>query len=156
MLIFKALHVVFMFGAIAFLVGEATLFGIAIWRGDVPALAAMRRLAGRRPILGSSLFVVAIAFGLLTAATGPYDFLAGWLVAAYVLVVATLAISASPVVQRGFVGLGEKAAEAEAGQRSVEEVAGEMHAFRGTFALVVVANWILFAAVILDMVLKPF
>jgi hypothetical protein len=89
-------------------------------------------------------------------ATGPYDFLAGWLIAAYVLVVAAVGINLLPVVQQGFLGLTEKAAEADAGQRSVEEVATEMTAFRGTFALVVAANWVLFAALILDMVLKPF
>jgi hypothetical protein len=156
MLIFKALHILFMFGAIAFLVGEATLFAVAIWRGDVRGLAAMRRLTGRRPIIGTSLFLVGIGLGVLTVATGPYDFLAGWLIAAYALVVVTVGINALPVVQQGFLGLTEEAVEADAGQRSFEEVASEMSAFRGTFALVVVANWVLFAALILDMVLKPF
>lgn len=156
MLIFKALHVLFTVGAVAFLIAEATLFARAVWRGDVHALAAMRRLAGRRPIIGASLFLVGIAFGLLTAATGGFDFFARWLIVAYVLVIATLVISGLPVVQKGFLGLIDKAVEADAGQRPLEPVVAEMATFRGTFAAVVTANAVLFAAIILDMVLKPF
>jgi hypothetical protein len=156
MLIFKALHVLFMVGAVAFLIAEATLFARAVWRGDVRALAGLRRLAGRRPIIGASLFLVGIGFGVLTAATGGFDFFAGWLIVAYVLVIATLVISGLPVVQKGFLGLIDKAVEADAGQRPMDEVVAEMANFRGTFAAVVTANAVLFAAIILDMVLKPF
>ena len=156
MLIFKVLHILSMFAAIAFLVGESTLFATAIWRGDVQALAAMRRLAGRRPLVGSLLFLAGIGFGLLTIATGPFDFLDGWLIAAYLMVVTTLAMNALPVVQKGFLGLSDKAVEATAGHRPIDEVAQEMAAFRGRFATVVVANWLLFAAIILDMIIKPF
>jgi hypothetical protein len=154
--VFKALHILFMFGGVAFLVAEGSLYARAIWRGDVHALAALRRLAGRRPILGSSVFLLGIAFGLLTVATGGFSFFAGWLIAAYVLVIVTLGISALPIVQKGFLGLSDKAAEAEAGQRPMEEVAQEMTALRGGMTAVFAANWILFALIILDMVLKPF
>ena len=154
--IFKALHILAMFAAIAFLVGESTLFAVAIWRADVQALASMRRLAGRRPVVGSLIFLVGIVFGLLTAATGGFNFFAGWLIAAYVLVAVALAVNAMPVIQRGFLGLVAKAVAAEAGQRPAEEVAREMIGFRVRFALVVAANAVLFAAIILDMVLKPF
>jgi hypothetical protein len=71
------------------------------------------------------------------------------------MVVVLLAINALPVVQKGLLGLIERATEAEAGQRTAEEVAGEMAAFRFRFSLVVAANWLLFAAIIADMVLKP-
>jgi len=70
--------------------------------------------------------------------------------------VATFAVSALPVVQKGYLGLVDKATEAEAGQRPMEEVARDMAALRRSFGLVVVANWVLFGAIILDMVLKPF
>lgn len=156
MLIFKALHILSMFAAMAFLVGESTLFAIAIWRRDVRGLAAMSRLAGRRPLIGSLIFLVGIVFGLLTVATGGFDFFAGWLVAAYVMVIAALAISASPVVQKRFLGLVDKAVEADAGHGSIEEVASEMRALRVRFAAVVVANATLFGAIILDMIFKPF
>ena len=49
MLVFKVLHILSMFAAVAFLLGESTYLAVAIWRGDVPALAAIRRVAGRRP-----------------------------------------------------------------------------------------------------------
>lgn len=61
-------------------------------------------MAGGRPIVGSALFLVGIGFGLLAVATGGIDFLAGWLIAAYVLVAAPFAINASPVVQKGLLG----------------------------------------------------
>jgi hypothetical protein len=155
-LIFKALHILAMFGAVTLLVGESTYMAIAIWRGDVRAVAAMRRQLGRRPVVSVLVFLVGIGFGLLAVATGGLDFFAGWLIAAYVMVVALLAINGLPVVQKGYLGLVDKAVEADAGQRPVEEVARDMAALRRPFALVVVATWVLFAALILDMVVKPF
>jgi hypothetical protein len=156
MLLFKLLHILTMFTAVTLLVGESTFMAIAIWRGDVRAVAAMRRLVGRRPVVSALTFLVGIGFGLLTVATGGLDFFAGWLIAAYVMVVALLAISGLPVVQKGYLGLVDKATEAEAGQRPVEDVARDMAALRRSFGLVVAANWVLFAAIIADMVLKPF
>jgi hypothetical protein len=156
MLIFKVLHILSMFAAVTLLVGESTFMAIAIWRGDVRALAAMRRLVGRRPFMSALVFLVGIGFGLLTVATGGLDFFAGWLIAAYVMVVALLAISGLPVVQKGYLGLVDKATEAEAGQRPMEDVARDMVALRFSFGLVVAANWVLFAAIIADMVIKPF
>jgi hypothetical protein len=154
--ILKALHILSMFAAVTFLVSESIFASVAIWRGDVRALAALRRYTGSRPVVGASLFLVGIAFGLLTVATGGFDFLAGWLIAAYVLVVVLLAISALPVVQKGLRGLTDKALEAEAGQRPIEEVVRDMAVLRGSIAAVVATNVVLFAALILDMVLKPF
>jgi hypothetical protein len=156
MLIFKLLHILAMFTAVTLLVGESTAMAIAVWRGDVRAVAAIRRLVGRRPVVSSLIFLVGIGFGLLAVATGGLDFFAGWLIAAYVMVVALFAISGLPVVQKGFLGLVDKATEADAGQRPMEDVARDMAALRRSFGLVVVANWILFAAIIADMVLKPF
>jgi hypothetical protein len=156
MLVFKVLHILSMFTAVTLLVGESTFMAIAIWRGDVRAVAAMRRVVGRRPVVSSLIFLVGIGFGLLAVATGGLDFFAGWLIAAYVMVVAILASNALPVVQKGFLGLVDKATDAEAGQRPMEDVVQEMAALRRSFGLVVAANWILFGAIIVDMVLKPF
>jgi hypothetical protein len=156
MLAFKALHILTMFAAVAFLVAESTFIAIAIWRGDVRALAAIRRLTGGRPVVGAALFLIGIGFGLLTVATGGFDFLAGWLIAAYAMVVALFAISALPVVQQGLLGLMQRAVEAEAGRRPADEVVRDMAAFRGRIVTVVTINAALFTALILDMVLKPF
>lgn len=156
MLVFKVLHILSMFAAVAFLLGESTYLAIVIWRGDVPALAAIRRVAGRRPLVGAVIFLIGIGFGLLTAATGGLDFFAGWLIAAYVMVVVLLGLSGLPVIQKGLVGLSDKAAEAEAGRRPAEEVIAEMATLRRGIGLVVAANWFLFGAIIADMIVKPF
>ena len=156
MLIFKALHILTMFGAVVFLLGESTYLAAAVWRGDIRAVAAMRRFAGKRPVIGAAIFFVGIGFGLLAAATGGLDFFAGWLIAAYVLVVVLLGLSALPVIQKGLVGIYGMAVEAEAGQRPAKDVTEEMARRRRGIALVVAANWVLFGLIILDMVLKPF
>jgi hypothetical protein len=154
-LIFKALHILSMFAAVTFLIGEAFLYAVAIWRGDVAGLAAVRRLVGGRPVVGVAFLVAGIVFGLLTALTGAFDFFAGWLIAAYVLVVALFGVNGSPWVQR-LPRLGLAAVEAEAGQRPVEEVAGAMRAMRIVTLIAVAVNAALMAAIIADMVLKPF
>src|SRR5918995_4819323 len=116
MLIFKALYILTMFAAVTFLVGEALLYARAIWRGDVAGLAAVRRLVGGRPVMGASFLVGGIVFGLLAALTGGFDFLAGWLIAAYVLVAALFVVNGSPWVQR-LPRLADDAVAAEAGPR---------------------------------------
>jgi hypothetical protein len=156
MIVFKVLHILSMFIAVTFLVGESTAMAITIWRGDVRALAGIRRLVGRRPVVSSLIFLLGLGFGLLTVATGGLDFFSGWLIAAYVMIVALFAISGLPVVQKGFLGVVDKATEADAGQRPMEDAAREMAALRRSFAVVVAANWVLFGAIIADMVLKPF
>lgn len=153
MLIFKLLHIASMFAAVTFLVGEQFLISRAIWRRDVRALAAFHRLIGVRPVLGVSLFMAGIVFGLLTAATGGLDFLAGWLIAAYVLVAALLAFNASPWVQR-LPKLGAMAVEADAGERPSDEVVDGMAASHA--GLLFAINAVLFVALITDMVVKPF
>jgi uncharacterized membrane protein len=155
MLIFKALHILSMFAAVTFLIGEAFFYAVAIWRGDVAGLAAVRRLVGGRPVIGVVFLIAGIVFGVLTALTGGLDFFAGWLIAAYVLIVALFGVNGSPWVQR-LPRLGLAAMEAEAGQRPVEEVVGAMRAMRTVTLLAVAINAALFAAIIADMVLKPF
>jgi len=105
MLVFKVLHVLRMFAAVTFLLGESTYAAVAVWRGDVKG--AGRHWAAGRPPPGDRclIFLSGIVFGLLTAATGGLDFFAGWLIAAYVMVVVLLSLSALPVIQKGLVGL---------------------------------------------------
>lgn len=154
MLVFKALHILSMFAAVTFLIGEALAYAAAISRGDVAALASIRRLLGGRPIAGVAFLLLGIVFGLLTALTGDLDFFAGWLIAAYVLIVLLFAVNGSPWVQR-LPRLGEEAMEAVAGQRSADDVRQSMAASRTATLVVVALNVLLFAAIIADMVLKP-
>lgn len=153
MLTFKALHVLSMFAAVTLLIGEHLFYAVAVRRRDVRALAAIRRISGPRPVVAVALLLSGIVFGLLTALTGGFDFFAGWLIVAYVLIAAILVVGGSPWVRR-LPLLGEKAIEAEAGSRPVEEVVHDMaHSHAGALFLISAA---LFVAVILDMVLKPF
>jgi hypothetical protein len=85
--------------------------------------------------------------------TGGFDFLAGWLIAAYVLIAAILVFGGSPWVRR-LARLGDEAVEAEAGERPVEEVVRHMAGSHAGLLFVIAAA--LFAAIIADMVLKPF
>ena len=114
---FKVLHILSMFAAVTLLVGEALLYARAIWRSDVAGLAAVRRLLGGRPLLGVSFFIAGIVFGLLAAVTGGFEFFAGWLIAAYALIVALFVVNGSPPVQK-LPQIGAEAMEAMAGERS--------------------------------------
>jgi uncharacterized membrane protein len=153
MLMFKALHIISMFAAVTLLVGEALFVALAIRQRDITALAAIRRLVGRRPVVGSLFFLIGIGSGLLTAFTGGFNLLAGWLIAAYVLVVAVFVVNGLPFVQR-VLQLSDEAIEAQEGRHPTEEVIGNMARSRAGLAAAV--NVGLFAAIIADMVLKPF
>ena len=155
MLIFKVLHILSMFTAVTFLMGDGVFLALAFWRRDVRALAAFQRVVGVRPYIGASMFLLGIVFGLLTAATGGLDFFKGWLIAAYVLVAILLVMQANPFVQRT-VKLAREAVDAEAGRGSFEEVARGMLSVRTGLLVTIAINAVLFAAIIVDMVVKPF
>ena len=156
MLVFKVLHILSMFTAVTFLMGDALFLAVAFWRRDVRALAAFQRVVGyRQTVIGASIFLLGIVFGLLTAATGGIDFFRGWLIAAYLLVVAVFAVNGSPFVQR-MPKVAREALEADAGRGSPEEVARRMASTRTGFIVAIALNAALFGALIVDMVVKPF
>lgn len=105
--------------------------------------------------MGASFLAAGVVFGLLTALTGDFDLLAGWLIAAYVLVAAMFLVNGSPWVQR-LPRLAAEAIQVEAGQRPSEEVLAAMLRIRIATLVAVGLNVLLFAAIIADMVLKPF
>jgi uncharacterized membrane protein len=150
--IFKALHILSMFTMVTSFTGGEFFYAYAIWRRDVHALAAVHRIVERSGLafVAGGALLAGIAFGLLTAATGGFNFFAGWLINAYLLLAAFVVNSL--LSARGIVRLGKKAAEADAGQRPVEEVVRDMaggHSLR-----LFVGNVVIFALIILDMVLK--
>jgi hypothetical protein len=157
MLIFKALHVLTMFAMVSVFLGAQFFYTAAVLRRDVHGLAWVHRVEGQtKPplgILGVAFLVAGIVFGLLTAVTSGLDVFAGWLVAAYVLIVAFLVNVALVGVR--LIRLADMAVEAEKGERPAEEVIRELRANR-VVLLFLPANVAIFAAVILDMVLKPF
>jgi hypothetical protein len=155
MLIFKALHILSMFSVVAMEIGAEFLFAFAIARRDVRGLATVHRILEQARLgpISIAVFIAGIVFGLLTALTGGLDLLAGWLIAAYVLV-AVILVGGSRLWPKVLLPLGAKAVEAEAGQRPVEDVVRDMAASRAVWWHVGMAT--LFVLIILDMVLKPF
>jgi predicted integral membrane protein DUF2269 len=155
MLIFKALHILSMFSVVTMEIGAEFLYAFAISRRDVRALATIHRMLEQLRLgpVSIAVFISGVVFGLLTALTGGLDFLAGWLIAAYVLV-AVIFVSGSRLWPKTLLPLGAKAVEAEAGQRPVEEVVRDMVASRAVWWFVAMST--IFVLIILDMVLKPF
>lgn len=154
MLIFKVLHILSMFAMVTTQIGAELVYASAVSRRDVRALAAVHRVlqASRVGIASVVALVSGIVFGLLTAATGGFDFIDGWLIAAYVLV-AVFLISGTRLATK-FVRLGDDAVDAEAGGRPAEDVIRDMVASRALLWFAIDA--VLVVAIIVDMVLKPF
>ena len=155
MLTFKALHILSMFSVVTMEIAAEFLFVYTISRRDIRGLATVHRILERIRLgpISIAVFIAGVVFGLLTALTGSFDFLAGWLIAAYLLV-ATIFVGAGMLWPRVLLPLGIKAVEADEGKRPREDVVRELaasHAVR--FHLVMVT---LFVLIILDMVLKPF
>jgi len=153
-LTFKALHVLAMVTMITAFIGAEIFYAAAIWRRDVHALAWVQRTVEQFGVGIVALvgLLAGVIFGLLAAATGGIDFGEGWLIAAYVLVAAFLVNAV--VIGAKVVRVAKDAVEADEGRRPVEEVARAMTANRGV--ILVVINIIIFAAIIVDMILKPF
>jgi uncharacterized membrane protein len=155
MLIFKALHILSMVSMVVLFSGGELYYLLATRSGNVRALAWLH---GTERRIGLAFFALGallsgIVFGLLTAVTGGFDVLDGWLIAAYVLI--GLFFVNSFIFATRVVRIGDHAVEAEEGKRPVEEVVAEMAATRSGVALFVI-NAAIFGAIILDMVLKPF
>jgi hypothetical protein len=151
MLVFKALHILSMFSVVAMEIGAEFLFAFAIARRDVRALATVHRILEQARL--GPISIAVFLSGLLTALTGGFDFLAGWLIAAYILV-AVIFVGGSRLWPKVLLPLGAKAVEAEAGQRPVEDVVRDMVASRAVWWFVAMST--IFVLIILDMVLKPF
>lgn len=156
MLIFKALHVLSMVAMVTIFAGGEIYFSVAFLRRDISALAFLHNTARRTllPFIGIGLLILGIVFGLLAAATGGFDFFAPWLLVAYVLVAAFLINSI--VIGERMLRVARLAVEADAGRIPREDVVQEIEASPRAPLLFFPINVLIFAAIILDMVLKPF
>lgn len=156
MLIFKALHILTMFGMVTLFLGGEIFFTYALWKRDIRSLAWLHNTARRTlyPVVALAALAVGVVFGLLTVATGGLDFLEGWLIAAYVLVAAFFVNSF--VLGERVLRLAREAVEADAGTRAAEEVADHIAASGRVIFLFGPINALIFGLTILDMVLKPF
>ena len=154
MLTLKALHILSMMAMVTIEIGAEALYTFAISRRDVRGLATIHRMLERLHAGPASIaaFVSGVLFGLLTAATGGFDFTEGWLIAAYVLVVVFLV--STTIFLRGALPLGRAAVEADAGERPAEQVVNSMASH--PVVLLFAVDVAIVAAFVLDMVLKPF
>lgn len=149
--VFKYLHVVSMFFAIALAIsGEQVLRRIAA-SGNVVAI----RVAGVRvkPLitLSNGLFATGLLFGVITALTGGIDLLAPWLILSYVAVAAAFAIGMA--VTDPWVGRVDAAAAASSEGAPSPELQALIEDRR--VALGSTALMVLLAVIIFLMVAKP-
>ncbi|MDP8904390.1 MAG: DUF2269 family protein [Chloroflexota bacterium] len=88
MLIFKFLHIAFMFAAVTLVFGSIVFADLLARRGDVATYLRLDAIVQRTDLVGVGLFVVGLVFGFATALTGGIDLTASWLLLAYILVAA--------------------------------------------------------------------
>jgi multisubunit Na+/H+ antiporter MnhG subunit len=145
----KFLHILSMFTAVTLLVGISVFGGRVIATRD---LAAIRRFGVVYPPLeraGIAAASLGVIFGLITAIVGPWDLTEGWLVTAYVLVVALFALG--PVEGRMFAKVAEAAGETDGDEPKLAALLADRR--RPTLTLFSI---VLYVAVIFTMVTKPF
>ena len=88
--IFVFLHVLTMFTAVALAYGPAALIVLASRRNDVRALRGIVTTYDRLSGVVGATFGLGIVFGFLAVFLHRFDPLLGWLVIAYILVIASL------------------------------------------------------------------
>jgi len=154
MLLWKTLHILSMVTMMTMFIGAEVFYAGAIWRRDGRALAWVQRTVEGAGvgIIGMLGILAGIIFGLLTVATGGFDFAAGWLIVAYVLVVAFFINSF--LLGMRLVDVAKMAVKAEDDGRVPDEVLRAVPPNQGAVLLAV--NATLFALIIIDMVVKPF
>ncbi len=120
-------------------------------RGDVATVRAVGKLKPLVENSGVAMFLVGIAFGIITALVGPFDLTQGWLITAYVLVALILVIGGGP--ESAWLRQLIQAADQDGGDGQSAEFAARVHDPRRHLSWVSAG---LYAAVIYVMVYKPF
>ncbi len=151
MYIFKYLHIITMFIAVALSVGPELVLHRVAQTGDVRAIRAAFGAAKPLGQLVPILFVVGLVFGLIATALGQFNFLAPWLIIAYVIFIIAMGIG-SAVIGPWQQKVGMASAKNGDGTPS-----GELSALLSD-RMITYAMWINLALVVLIvfvMVLKP-
>ena len=91
-IVFKFLHIGFMFAAVAAAVIPEVLLHVVANTRDTRAIVTMAHIAERIGKVTPVFFVGGAIFGLLSAWTGQMDFTAPWLLATYVLFISAIVI----------------------------------------------------------------
>jgi hypothetical protein len=152
MQIFLFLHILTMFLAVAISVGPEVFDRLAIRTRDVPTIRAAFGLHGRVALAIPALFLLGAALGVVAALTGGFNPFEPWLLIAYGLFVLAL-VNGGAVLGRWGEKVGTLAAASPAEAPSAELTAAIDD------PRMAVAFWVellLVAAVVFDMVIKPF
>jgi hypothetical protein len=145
MLLWKVAHVASMFGVVTLWVGAWVVWDLVARTGDRSALRRVDHVSQRTGQMGFVLLLVGVVAGLLTAISGGFDLTAPWLIIAYVLLAADLALIRWSTVHVERV----RAAQNDEAQ----DLAAVAASPRANFTLVaLVGIWLLLIA---DMVIKP-
>jgi hypothetical protein len=92
--LFKYLHILTMFAAVAAAFVPEIWLHVMARRGDVPGLRGYLPLTAQVGKLIPVLFVTGLVFGLLAAWSGELDFFQPWLIGAYVIFAIAMATGA--------------------------------------------------------------
>ena len=144
------LHIFTMFLALTVIVGGALLATTVIRRRVIDGMRTYFRLAPRIDSVGAILFVAGIVFGVINAIVGGWDLLSGWLIVAYVLVIAAVLSGAvmTPYLKRVKAAL--DANEGDEPGAELQALLAAPNALLGAAALLVIIGLIIW-----DMVFKP-
>lgn len=149
--LFKYLHVLTMFFAVAAALLPEVVLHVIARRGDVAGLRGFLPVAEKAGKATAPIFLLGLAFGLVAALAGQFDLLRPWLLASYVVfavAMATGALVSGPWAQR--VG---KAAFASPTDAPSAELQAAVHDRRGVIASAVLMTAIV--VIIFLMVAKP-
>lgn len=148
-IVFKYLHVVTMFFAVALAMsGEIVLRRVA---GTMDPAVIRVTVARVKPVASNgstALFLLGLLFGLVAAVTGQLDLLRPWLVLSYVAFAAAMAIGIT--ITDPWVGRLERAAAADGTGSKLAAVVADRRALIGTWMLQGIVAIIVFL-----MVVKP-
>jgi uncharacterized membrane protein len=150
MQIWTFLHILSMFAAVTVALGAQLWVTYAIRNRDLGALGAYFRVQSRADNVSGLLLGVGVIFGLVAAITIGFNLMQGWLIIAYVLVVATLIVGGAmtPYLKRLKAALDESD-----GDDPGPEMAALLDSRMPIVAMA--ATTIFIGAIIWDMVFKP-
>ena len=151
-ILFKYLHILGMFTAVGLSFGTSILTRRVTHSGNVNAIKTVFGLAKPFGQAIPIMFLIGLVFGLLTAATTPWDFFKPWLLIAYVLFATALSVGGA-ITTPWNARVGKAAAMNQGDAPSAELQAAIADTRIDT------AFWITNIAILLiifDMVFKPF
>ena len=150
--VFKYLHIVAMFSAVATVIGTEALLHRIAHSGEVRTIRTAFSLARPMNVIAPVLFLVGVAFGLLDAITRGFDLFAPWLLIAYVLFVVMFALGGG--VQGRWMERVAAAAATSDEARPSPELQRLIHDRVAAVAMYI--GWLLLVGIIFAMVAKPF